>query len=164
MVDTRARDEAKAAYEAAQARQRAADQARAASSPATGASVPATGASSPAKGASSPATGASAPTLDEAWARYAAEQQKVQKQTDELRTALESTGLKLGWAPGEWSHLCDGGFAKWGLKLLGLLLSALAVSLGAPFWFDVLKSLASIRSVGLNLSEQGQQKAKKTTT
>lgn len=150
VVDTRARDEAKAAYEAAQARQRAADQARAASSPATVASVP--------------ATGASVPTLDEAWARYAAEQQKVQKQTDELRTALESTGLKLGWGPGEWSHLCDGGFAKWGLKLLGLLLSALAVSLGAPFWFDVLKSLASIRSVGLNLSEQGQQKAKKTTT
>ena len=33
-------------------------------------------------------------------------------------------------------------------KLLGFLLTALAVSLGAPFWFDLLKKLVNIRSAG----------------
>ncbi len=33
-------------------------------------------------------------------------------------------------------------------KLLGFILTALAVSLGAPFWFDMLKKLVSIRSTG----------------
>ena len=33
-------------------------------------------------------------------------------------------------------------------KLLGFILTALAVSLGAPFWFDLLKKLVNIRSSG----------------
>lgn len=34
----------------------------------------------------------------------------------------------------------------WGMKLLGLFLTGLAVSLGAPFWFDVLNKLMVVRS------------------
>jgi hypothetical protein len=33
-------------------------------------------------------------------------------------------------------------------KLLGFILTALAISLGAPFWFDLLKKLVNIRSAG----------------
>jgi hypothetical protein len=33
-------------------------------------------------------------------------------------------------------------------KLLGLILTAIAVSLGAPFWFDVLNKIINIRSAG----------------
>lgn len=33
-------------------------------------------------------------------------------------------------------------------KFLGFLLTALAISLGAPFWFDLLKKLVNIRSAG----------------
>ncbi|MCS6913001.1 MAG: hypothetical protein RMK29_18425 [Myxococcales bacterium] len=33
-------------------------------------------------------------------------------------------------------------------KVLGLLLTALAVSLGAPFWFDLLNRISNIRAVG----------------
>jgi hypothetical protein len=34
------------------------------------------------------------------------------------------------------------------LKVLGLLLTMGAASLGAPFWFDVLNKIVTIRSVG----------------
>src|SRR5262249_12738844 len=35
---------------------------------------------------------------------------------------------------------------EWTLKVLGLLLTALGVSLGAPFWFDVLNRLSVVRA------------------
>jgi hypothetical protein len=34
------------------------------------------------------------------------------------------------------------------VKVLGLLLTACAASLGAPFWFDVLNRVISIRAAG----------------
>ncbi|MEL7159476.1 MAG: hypothetical protein AAFN92_01855 [Bacteroidota bacterium] len=39
-------------------------------------------------------------------------------------------------------------------KVLGFILTALAVSLGAPFWFDLLKKLVNIRSSGARPYEQ----------
>lgn len=53
--------------------------------------------------------------------------------------------LGLGWYPDELKKLKP---ADWGLKILGWLMTALAISLGAPFWFDVLKRLVSIRASG----------------
>jgi hypothetical protein len=55
--------------------------------------------------------------------------------TAQARVALESMGLPLGWPESV------------GLgSLLGWLVTILAVSLGAPFWFDVLNKLMVIRS------------------
>lgn len=34
----------------------------------------------------------------------------------------------------------------WGLKLLGMLITALAISLGAPFWFDLLNKMMIVRA------------------
>jgi len=58
--------------------------------------------------------------------------------------ALQQTGLPLGWRadalpqrPGDWLT-----------KILGLLLSIGAASLGAPFWFDILNKVVTIRSAG----------------
>ncbi len=36
----------------------------------------------------------------------------------------------------------------WLQKIIGLAITTLAVSLGAPFWFDVLKNLANMRNTG----------------
>ena len=54
---------------------------------------------------------------------------------------LQQLGLPLGWeiAPKK---------EEWLNKIIGLLLTVLAVSLGAPFWFDVLNRVAKIRSTG----------------
>lgn len=39
-------------------------------------------------------------------------------------------------------------------KILGLLITAGAAMLGAPFWFDILKKLVNIRGVGANPAEE----------
>ena len=43
--------------------------------------------------------------------------------------------------------------AGWLSKLLGILITAIASSQGAPFWFDVLKKVINVRLTGLNPSE-----------
>ncbi|HEX6038472.1 hypothetical protein [Longimicrobium sp.] len=40
------------------------------------------------------------------------------------------------------------------LKLVGLLLTAIAISLGAPFWFDLLNKVISIRAAGRSPEEK----------
>lgn len=60
----------------------------------------------------------------------------------ELRTAYNILGL--GWSMDDVvvNYKC------WLLRLLGWLITALAISLGAPFWFDVLKKIITIQSTG----------------
>jgi uncharacterized protein involved in cysteine biosynthesis len=40
------------------------------------------------------------------------------------------------------------GFNRWGVKLLGWILTAIAITLGAPFWFDLLSTFVHIRNAG----------------
>jgi hypothetical protein len=60
---------------------------------------------------------------------------------DRAVSDIESSGLQLGWrnCPG-WSEIP--------VKLAGLLVSILAVSLGAPFWFDLLQRFMRVRATG----------------
>jgi hypothetical protein len=72
-----------------------------------------------------------------------------------LREA-ESLSLPLGWVPYEKDPQknpskddqvpCD--LAGWVLKLIGLLITVFAVSLGAPFWFDTLSKFVNLRGAG----------------
>lgn len=62
-----------------------------------------------------------------------------------------SSPLGLGWKNVTWG---DFGWYDVLVKLLGWTVTALAVSLGAPFWFDLLRKLVSIRSSG-NKPEEG---------
>jgi hypothetical protein len=55
---------------------------------------------------------------------------------------LQKSGFPLGWGD------LPTDLAGWLKKILGLLITTLAVSLGAPFWFDLLKNVASLRSSG----------------
>jgi hypothetical protein len=52
--------------------------------------------------------------------------------------------LPIGWTAGSWPEGWKGYLAK----LAGLLVSAFALSLGAPFWFDLLSKIARLRSSG----------------
>lgn len=90
---------------------------------------------------------------------YLAKQSEYDELLGAKRQAIESTGLRLGWAPNEWQSTFATGGSLLLLKLLGLLVSVMAVSLGAPFWFNILRNLASVRSVGMNIAEQAKSKA-----
>ncbi len=54
----------------------------------------------------------------------------------------EDLELPLGW-----TKMPENSWA-WVMKIAGLLLTALAVSLGAPFWFDLLNRIVSLRGSG----------------
>jgi hypothetical protein len=67
-------------------------------------------------------------------------QQCVMGELDRLRAA----GLPIGWS----SRNRPAGLGAWLLKILGLAVTAVAATLGAPFWFDVLNRLGSLRNAG----------------
>ncbi|HEX5872209.1 MAG TPA: hypothetical protein VFY65_17385, partial [Longimicrobium sp.] len=83
------------------------------------------------------------------------------------RARLDSMELRLGWTHGEARRIgvvdADSTFAWtpkwianpgfWG-KLLGLLLTGIALALGAPFWFDLLNKVISIRAAGRSPAEK----------
>jgi len=71
-----------------------------------------------------------------------------------VQKELQKLPLPLGWyeAPKE--------FEDWVMKLLGIFFTAIAVSLGAPFWFDFLDKILKIRPAQSgkrpeNLSQKG---------
>ncbi len=70
--------------------------------------------------------------------------------------AAETLGLILGWKDA--GDLTDA--RKWTERVVGWLLTILAVSLGAPFWFDVLNKFMNVRSTGKSPSEVEKQPAK----
>jgi hypothetical protein len=71
----------------------------------------------------------------------------------EIRASIESE-IPMKWSRAEWRGVSGvlgwSGWLWWVLlKVIGLVMSALAVSLGAPFWFDLLQKIApSFRSAG----------------
>ncbi len=71
--------------------------------------------------------------------------------------AAAGTVLGMGWAETNRmpADLKPGQKAYWlGSKLVGLLITALAVSLGAPFWFDLLNKVMNIRGTGVKPEEK----------
>ena len=81
---------------------------------------------------------------------------KVQAARKELLVESEKLNLPLGWIDPQVDGKVDpfaverfpNSFGGWLWKALGLLVSVLAVSLGAPFWFDTLSSFMNLRGAG----------------
>jgi len=63
---------------------------------------------------------------------------------------IKNLGLPIGWYTTQADVVPPfpphGPLTPWLLKLLGWIVTALAVSLGAPFWFDMLNKLIVVRS------------------
>jgi hypothetical protein len=70
------------------------------------------------------------------------------KEIKENVTALQTLGVPLGYETEE-----PGGPTWWLSKILGLLLTVGAASLGAPFWFDMLNKFINVRSAGKSPDE-----------
>ena len=70
---------------------------------------------------------------------------------------IDSLGLPLGWSDANAPNSVDG----WAFKVIGLLITAFALTLGAPFWFDTLGKLAHLRGTG---NREGTQKTERAPT
>lgn len=74
---------------------------------------------------------------------------------------LLSLELPIGWvwspsdAQADDPRASPDGFWRWTLKVMGLLFTAAALTMGAPFWFDTLKRFVTIRSAGIKPGEGG---------
>lgn len=61
-------------------------------------------------------------------------------------SAIRKLGLPIGWDDSTNELLYPVSSRGWMVKSFGWLITALAVSLGAPFWFDVLNKFMIVRS------------------
>jgi len=81
---------------------------------------------------------------------------KTQELNNTLYRSLYMADLPLGWENGIPPYKEEPGkdkkevfYLKWiFFKITGLLITALALTLGAPFWFDTINKLVNIRSSG----------------
>jgi hypothetical protein len=84
------------------------------------------------------------------------------QQYNALKPDLAKTGFDLfpTDSKGRWGH---GWCGDLGNHFLGMIFSAGLLSLGAPFWYNALKSLTSLRStVAQNISNEQKQEQKKS--
>jgi hypothetical protein len=96
-----------------------------------------------------------------------ANQNGAQPNPEQLQADIRSVSLPLGWTndpkdEARYFPWCVGGWlAFWRtlLKLLGLLISIGAVSLGAPFWFDALSKFINLRGAGTPPGEKKKSAA-----
>jgi hypothetical protein len=90
------------------------------------------------------------------------------KARQDLLTQAEKLTLPLGWSPVKddpyRTDQVPNDFLGWVLKCVGLLMSVLAASLGAPFWFDTLSKFVNLRGAGTPPGETKKSAPQPTTT
>ncbi|MCK9375676.1 MAG: hypothetical protein M0P73_05950 [Syntrophobacterales bacterium] len=102
------------------------------------------------------------------------EDKQAAKTTQELQTAIQAeidkSKLPLGWVwrgepakPGEAAKAADprelpSGRDQVFFKIIGIILTTLAISLGAPFWTDLLNSFVNLRRTGNKPAKAEEEK------
>ncbi|MBS0348755.1 MAG: hypothetical protein JSR69_20090 [Proteobacteria bacterium] len=89
-----------------------------------------------------------------------ADLQKEVAQVKEQLKQLNELRLPIGWPR---AAADADSAAAWGLTLAGWIISALAATLGAPFWFDALSKLVSLRGSGAKPESGGSAGATPAT-
>lgn len=97
-----------------------------------------------AEASSPPSTSASAATEGSDTA-YAENAERAREKAQAAHKQLQDLNLPIGWN-GAARPVRDLG--DWLLRALGWLLTAMAASFGAPFWFDLIGRLAPLRAAG----------------
>ncbi len=75
--------------------------------------------------------------------------EKAKKATDDAVKLMQSSGLPLGWETEKLDTI-----ASWISKIVGLVISVFAISLGAPFWFEILQKIINVRQAGISPREK----------
>lgn len=80
-------------------------------------------------------------------------------QLKQLYAKVQKLGLPIGWSrDSNDATAVPSSSGGWALKIIGLMITTIAVSLGAPFWFDVLNKMINIRSAGKQPERTTQEK------
>lgn len=71
------------------------------------------------------------------------------KKLEQVQAQLGKMQFPLGWSAGTESQPQPSHGPSWWITIIGWIITALAVSLGAPFWFDILGKIINVRSAGV---------------
>jgi hypothetical protein len=102
----------------------------------------------PEPGVAAPAAGASNATRSEV--------ERADQSVREAMKRLTDLNLPIGWTQARWDAMT--GVDTWLRSMVGWLVTAFAVSFGAPFWFDLFSKIMVVRST-VKPSEKGPAKA-----
>lgn len=82
------------------------------------------------------------------------------KDLKKLKSELDKTQIPIGW---KYDKVKDNQNERWDwvTKIIGLLMTAMAGVVGAPFWFDMLNKLVNLRSGGKRISTTPDEDEKK---
>ena len=83
-------------------------------------------------------------TAAEGYIAEAKSPEEIDKSISDLQKRIERLDLPIGW----YGDLLPNNFLGWISKVIGILLTTIAISLGAPFWFDILNKFMKIRGTG----------------
>jgi len=72
------------------------------------------------------------------------EQRRAETDPSDALARLEALRFPIGWEESNQPEGVDG----WALSALGWLLTGIAVTFGAPFWFDLLNKVSNLRAAG----------------
>jgi hypothetical protein len=72
--------------------------------------------------------------------------EKLETRVQDATSLLTEIGYPIGWTMEK--PVGEGEFFDWLVAIIGWLITGLAVSLGAPFWFDMLKTFVNVRGAG----------------
>jgi hypothetical protein len=87
-----------------------------------------------------------------------AEEKMLSTRISQVREQIQKLQLPIGWAKmSDDSRAVPKGFPSWLAKIFGILFTTIAVSLGAPFWFDVLNKFVNLRSAGGRPDEENKK-------
>lgn len=99
------------------------------------------------------------PAGDAAAAAQPNESAPVEGSSDNIQQSAKTAGalveqikglhLPIGWKlpDGQWAF-AGFGFMEWLVKIMGILITTFAGSLGAPFWFQLLNKIVDLRAAG----------------
>jgi len=80
---------------------------------------------------------------------------------ENLQTLSKFDIIEIPTSISDWGSRWKGGV--WPMKLLGIILTALLLSLGAPFWYNALKNLIRLRSL-IAQKDDDQRQSRQTNT
>jgi len=80
------------------------------------------------------------------------------EQINAINVELGKLHFPIGW--NQQDEAVPNSPTSWFVKICGWLITALAVSLGAPFWFDVLNKAVNLRAAGKKPEEEKEKKKK----
>jgi hypothetical protein len=83
---------------------------------------------------------------------------QAKKTVAEIRGEIDKLIIPVGWTLAEWNEFENGDWPTKMKKIVGILFSAVAVSLGATFWFDLLNKLVNLRAAAAKPPRSDEKK------